>query len=461
MTRPQGATVRAATERLAGEMTRIERALADWRAHGDGGPAHRREACARMAGELALVREQYLRALADAGRDLTDAEKQVFQASEELLAAVQALGRVSDAEIAADEEALRAARPQAGGSTPSRGPRVESGITLLRPQDSVGRPGWTSPEGIAAEELDFGRYLKGCVTGNWRGAEAERRLSNSMGGGSGPGGGFLLPEPLSVLVIDLARARARVMEAGATTISMETGELRIARITKDPPFGWKAENALGTIGDAEVGDYTLRPRTLFGGTTASVELIEDASNAGQIILGALTAALGNELDRVMLYGNGVTEPNGLRNRTSHGVNSVAAGGAPTYGHFSQAVQKIAEGNGPSEGLAAILSPRDWGTLDRLADSTGQPLVPPKSFQDLVKLPTTQVPTNLDPGGNKSEAYVGYFPDMLIGVRLNIVLQVSREAGEAFQRYQVLIRAVARVDMALGHPAWFTMITGTA
>src|SRR3546814_21114589 len=58
--------------------------------------------------------------------------------------------------------------------------------------------------------------------------------------------------------------------------------------------------------------------------------------------------------------------------------------------FSQAVENVQTANfdGP---FSVIYAPRTSGTLDRLVDTTGQPLRPTPSFEALRKFTTTQVP----------------------------------------------------------------------
>ena len=70
------------------------------------------------------------------------------------------------------------------------------------------------------------------------GAEAERRV---MGDLTGAHGGFLMPDPISANVIDLARNASVVIRAGAITIPMTTKTLRLARVVTDPTPTWRQE----------------------------------------------------------------------------------------------------------------------------------------------------------------------------------------------------------------------------
>jgi HK97 family phage major capsid protein len=59
----------------------------------------------------------------------------------------------------------------------------------------------------------------------------------------------------------------------------------------------------------------------------------------------------------------------------------------------------------------------------------------------------------------SEAYVGDFRELLIGIRTAFKLEASRVAGSAFENLQVYIRAYIRADIALAHPKLFTVVQG--
>jgi HK97 family phage major capsid protein len=278
--------------------------------------------------------------------------------------------------------------------------------------------------------------------------------------GTPSAGGFAVPEALSSRIIDRARNQARVLQAGALTVPMETNTLAMARVAGDPTAAWKVENAQASASDMTLEAVTFTARTLISIVKASVELMEDADQIDDTIEAGLASALALELDRAALRGTGTApEPRGIRNQT--GVTVTGSIGAPNYGDISTAVQTIRVANG--EPNAYILSARDAGTLDRLADTTGQPLQPPPSVAELRQLVTNQIPTNLGAGTNESEIYVGDFSSLLIGVRRSITIEVSRQAttgtDSAFDRLQVHIRAYLRADVQLAVPAHFNVLTG--
>ena len=86
------------------------------------------------------------------------------------------------------------------------------------------------PPGSPGADVSLDRFAKAVVTGNWRGLDPDLK---TMAYGSGALGGYLVPDPLSARVIDLARNQAVVFRAGAQTVPMDSATLTIARVAGD------------------------------------------------------------------------------------------------------------------------------------------------------------------------------------------------------------------------------------
>jgi HK97 family phage major capsid protein len=329
-------------------------------------------------------------------------------------------------------------------------------LRLLTPAESLrDHVRGALPDGLRHGDLHLGRLIRGLIIGDLRGCEAEVR---AMGTGTLSGGGAMVGEALSARLIDLARARSVCFAAGARAFEMPEATVSFARVAQDPVPEWHGESA--TITETPVGleRVSLRAKTLAALTRASLELVQDAPNSADVIERSLAASLAVAMDAAFLRGTvGSLSPTGVRDYP--GVQTIAAVGALSLDDFADAAGLIAAVNGPGpEALTAVLSPRDAKTIDKLKDGEGAPLIGPPSWQKMGKLTTTSLPSTLG-GGTESEAIVGPFGEMVVGVRLDLRVEVSREASDAFSKYQALVRCVWRGDMVLEHEDHFVCLLG--
>ncbi|MBA3976407.1 MAG: phage major capsid protein [Candidatus Solibacter sp.] len=387
------------------------------------------------------------------GRDLTAAEKRDLDGLEvKMDAARQEANRAQGHAAAAADEAFR--RLEGHGSS-----------NILRPGESFARACAAIHNEPAGRGVDFGKLVRGMVTGNWRGADLERE---SISNEALAGGGFTLPVSVSSRIIDAARAASVVTQAGALTVPMEDRTLKLARMLTDFAPQWRDENAAITEGTPTFDGVTLTAKTLACLAKVSVELVEDAANLEDVLYSAMGAAIGLEMDRVALLGSGEgQEPAGITETDGIGtVNLWGTGeGQELDGYWPivRGIRECAINNFAPN--AVIMSPRDYFTLDELTDGTGQPLRAPQSVEAVKRFMTNSIPTNLGetPVNDASLMVTGLFSELLYGIRTRLVLEASRSAadstGSAFSQMQVWLRAYVRMDLAVLRPKAFTVISG--
>ncbi|MEX0661153.1 MAG: phage major capsid protein [Balneolaceae bacterium] len=306
-------------------------------------------------------------------------------------------------------------------------------------------------------EMNWGNYLRGRIAGH-TGNQSIQGPKNFMSTSSDTA---LVPTPLSASVIDLARNKSRIFQAGAQAFEMSSKTETIARITGDPTASWKEENASHSSSEVSTEPLTFTAKTLIASVKMSVELSEDAPNGAGVIENSISEQLALELDRAALMGSGEgAEPQGVVGYTGVQAQPVNAT-LDSYDPFSQAYQKVLEKNGEPTGI--IHAPRTWGQLDRLKDSQNQPLVAPASYQELQKYATNQIPVNLGTGEDESLAILASWAQMMVGIRTNIRLEVTRVASDsensAFEDLQVWVRAYLRADIQLAQPGQFVVLEG--
>lgn len=311
--------------------------------------------------------------------------------------------------------------------------------------------------------LSFDRWLRGAVTGRWEGAAAELEATRAMSVGLDVQGGYAVPDLLSARVIDLARDKSVLMAAGARTVPMESGMLSLARVTGDPTAVWHAENNTESASDMTLGQITLRARTVVAIIKASIELLEDSepTSLQGTIENALAQAIALEVDRTGLRGGGAGEPMGLANDDTIATTAINSGLA--IDNVVTAVAAIRTRNHNPN--AMIMSTRTQGGWEAKKDGSGRYFndsTLPESVGRLQKLASSRIPITDSPGSG-SKVFVGDFGKLLFGLRTQLTIEASREAGDAsggaFSKLQVWIRAHMRCDWIAEYSDAFQTLTG--
>lgn len=307
-------------------------------------------------------------------------------------------------------------------------------------------------------ELSLAKTLRGLHFGEWAGAESERDATIHKGQSISPdsSGGFLVPEILSSRVIDLARAQSVVMRAGAGTIPVG-GFVTFPRITGDPTLTWRGENSDIPVSEAGVGTYRVSPKTLGVLIPISIELLEDSSPAVEGVLRSLlAAAFAAELDRVMLAGNGTSEPGGILD--TPGVTQESSVGSLSYDDLLDAMASVFGSNfsGSYSDLATILNPRTWGALGKAKEATTNAYL---KAPDAVAQAQRYQTTNLRIVGSSTDAVVGDFSQLSLALRTGLQIELGRQASPGFAKLQVMLRAYMRCDTVCFRPSHFVALRG--
>lgn len=298
--------------------------------------------------------------------------------------------------------------------------------------------------------LSLGGYLRSLVTGPRSSAEFA-----ALGGSSGTAGGYNVPSILAARVIDRFRPALVVGRAGAEFIPLTSDEHSFCKLTADATASWRVENAEISESEQTFGGITFHPKSLAVIVRASRELLEDSLGIDDAIERSLIEAFASEVDRAALLGEGATEPMGLTNES--GINTLTGIGAiSSYADVLDAYKLMMDDNTP-EPTALIISNREWRTLAGLADTTNQPLNLPPAIADLPILATSTIPTDLGAGSNESVAFLGHFPDFVVGMRSEIQVDVLKERYAEYHQYAFV--AHLRMDTGVFHPESFVKLSG--
>ncbi len=437
-----------------------------------------------------------------AGEDVIDAFKAQHQKRVALVEKLLDVGKTEDRELKASEErdyqralremdalrglqraveqrtvdSYRVPETQARTITPAGGGAPDAAETTsiaLGPEqrcfDVVQRRGVPYASEPSVERLSLGRIVKGLAFGDRRGmSDLELRV---MSEGTDSLGGFTVPDILSAQFIDRMRNAMVTQRAGARIVPLASDVVNIARLAAGPTFAWKLENNPITAGDLTLERVQFTARTLPVLVKMSVELAEDSANIDDVIERELSAALAGELDRVALIGTGTApEPRGIRNQSGVTIQAPlggANGSTPVnFDFLIDAAGVVVAANFDVDAIARVYHSRTAKTLWKLKEATtNAPLAAPAVVQKWREYLTNALPINLTTGTSTdtTDAFVGDFRELLIGIRTSFRLEVSRQAADAtnsaFGNLQVWVRAYLRADIQLAHPAAFCVQPG--
>lgn len=306
-------------------------------------------------------------------------------------------------------------------------------------------------EGPRESPLNVGEIAFRAIHGRWSGAEIQNE-ARAMSVGVDGDGGFMVPTPLSMEVIDYARAESRCFQAGVRTIPMDSATLSLARITSDPTWGWKAEGATGASSQPALDRVLLSAKTVQAIIPVTGELWDDAPNLPQTLDRLIRASLGSEIDRVILHG----QENGSPSSEPQGIYGTANVGSYNYGGqiadyswVSHSIETVRNANLEPSGM--ISHPKVYGALERLTDTLGQPLRAPQYYTDLARYATTNVKTD-EGSPQEACAFVAKWDEIAFGTRLGLRIFTSREGATASDNamtdFKLFLVAVMRCDVAV-------------
>lgn len=300
------------------------------------------------------------------------------------------------------------------------------------------------------DPLSLGKVVRAAIVGDWKGAEAEQRAMSGMNNALG---GFLVPDPLSASVIDLARAQSVLIRAGAQTVAMDSATLALARITTDPVFSHHAENATIAEDDVEFDRVNLVAYTIAVIVRISRELASDAPNSVSLIESTLASALAARIDYLGLRGSGAGQPTGLIHWPN--VNAVGAVGADLdWDDLLEALSENELDNQVSNAYA--FSPANWLALRQLRSGDGTNsanlyLEAPAAIAALTGFSTTALPN--------TDGILGDFTKYIVALRQSPQIEVTSEGGDAFSKHSVLVKATWRGDFSATRQDAFCLMPG--
>ena len=312
-------------------------------------------------------------------------------------------------------------------------------------------------------------------------ANGDSGLFANQNMGSGPAGGFLVPEDVSTEVIELLRPASVVTAMGPRIVPMPNGNMTSNRRASGAAFGYGGEQQDAPATGVTFGQVKLSAKKLSGIIPVSNDLLRSSSIAvDRMIRDDAVEDAAQIQDRHFLRGVGTDyAPKGLRYQhtgtsyaTTHVLPMTASPDLQKVDNdLGRLELALGNANLPFTGAHWIMSPRTAMYLTNLRDGNGNKVYPEMSENMLRKKPvhiTTEIPDNLGNGGDESEIMLALPSQILVGEHMGIEIAMSTEAaykdaqGEmqaAFSRDETLMRMIMQHDIGLRHLAAVSILTG--
>lgn len=258
------------------------------------------------------------------------------------------------------------------------------------------------------------------------------------------------------LYINALTAASVVRGLGATVLSGLVGNLSIPRETDSPAVGWVAENSALAADDADFDAVTLSPKHAGALSEWSRNMVLQSSPQVEMLLRQMLARnLALAIDRAAILGGGTNEPVGV----------LAMSGIQTQAYADSLFETTAEMIAKAD-IANVDARRSFlttNTIKKIAskalDFENRPVGIAPIFHNEAVTFSNQVPTNLGGATNEHGLIYADWSELLMGIWSEIDILVNPFESTAYTKGNVMIRAMATVDLAMRHKAAFVKATG--
>lgn len=312
-------------------------------------------------------------------------------------------------------------------------------------------------------------------------ANGDSGLFANQSAGSGPEGGFLIPEDVSEEVIELLRPQSVVTAMGPRIVPMPNGNMTMNRRASGATFAYGGEQTDAPATGVTFGQVRLSAKKLRGIIPMSNDLLRASSTAvDRLIRDDAVEDAAQIQDRFFLRGVGTEyAPKGLRYQavgtafeSTHILTMTANPDVQKVDNdLGKLELALGNANLPFSGAHWVMSPRSAMFLTNLRDGNGNKVYPEMSDGMLRKKPvhiTTEIPDNLGSGGDESEIGLVHPSHVVVGEHAGIEIAMSTEAAykdaggtmqAAFSRDETLLRLIMQHDLGLRHLAAASWLTG--
>lgn len=374
-----------------------------------------------------------------AGRDMTPEETTRFDALKTEAGALET--RIVRAEAVAELERRADAAPVTGEL--SRETRAYSLSKALQ-ESQAGR--LTGREAEVHAELSRGRETRGVMVP----VNVLLGETRAQTVGNDPSGGYLVGTQLAAMA-DRFRPALKTEAMGATILRGLTGFLDLPNLASSGSAAWVGEDQNATRTSASFEKISMGPRCVSAEYKVSRRLL---LQTGQAIEEILRRDLGflpaQALDLAAINGAGVLDPAGILQTA--GVEKVTTETA--LGDTAANLIAGLELDDVSGSRAFLTNPTVAQVARKLKDGDGHFMPLTETFHGERVEITTQVPTNIGVGLNKSALIFGQWAELVIAYWSGVDILLNPYHSDVASSGGALIHAFLDCDVAVRHPKAF-------
>jgi HK97 family phage major capsid protein len=387
------------------------------------------------------------KAMAD-NRDLDEGERTKFDALEKETRTLE--DQIGRAEKLAAYERLEAAGERVGGEGEMRHELRNYSLSAAINGAMTGR--LTGREAEVHQELSRGREQR-AGAGIHLAVPTEILLgeTRSQTVGSDPAGGYTVATQLAA-VADRFRPALKVQSMGATVMANLTGFLDLPNLASSGTAAWVQENGNATRSAVGFDKVSMGPKTITGEYRLSRRLmLQSGASIEDLLRRDLGFILAQGLDLAAINGSGQNaEPLGI-------LNTAGVTKETTETDFSDTTANLISGLEIDDvtGTAAFLTnPTVMKGVRKIKDEDGHVIPASELFHAQRVEVSTQVPTTIGSGNDKSALIYGQWGELVIGYWSAVDILLNPYHPDVASNGGALLHAFLDADVAVRHAEAF-------
>ncbi|MER2536840.1 MAG: phage major capsid protein [Rhizobiaceae bacterium] len=397
----------------------------------------------KRAANIAEMRTMNDKAMND-NRDLDDGERTKFTALEaETRTLEEQIGR---AEKLAAYERLEAAGERVGGEGEMRHELRNYSLSAAINGAMTGR--LTGREAEVHQELSRGREQR-AGAGIHLAVPTEILMgeTRSQTVGSDPAGGYTVATQL-VAAADRFRPALKVQAMGATVMANLTGFLDLPNLASSGTAAWVQENGNATRSAVGFDKVSMGPKTITGEYRLSRRLmLQSGASIEDLLRRDLGFILAQGLDLAAINGSGQNaQPRGILQTPGVDKETTETDFSDTTANLISALE-IDDVTGTA---AFLTNPTVMKSVRKIKDNDDHVIPASELFHGQRVEVSTQVPTTIGSGGDKSALIYGQWGELVIGYWSAVDILLNPYHPDVASNGGALLHAFLDADVAVRH-----------